>query len=92
MRKCAKLDGLALANCIHLTDTTVLEIATYKPNFKYIDLKGCKKVTDNAVESISNLFLELEFLDISATSITDNGYVVKTYFLLFFSLTFYFKP
>jgi hypothetical protein len=68
----------------------VLEIATYKPNFKYIDLKGCKKVTDNAVESISNLFLELEFLDISATSITDNGYVegyiLKRIFSYFFLL------
>ena len=67
---------MALANCIHLTDTTILEIGTYKSNFKYIDLKGCKKVTDTAMESISNLFSELEFLDLSSTSITDNGWVL----------------
>lgn len=52
----------------------MLEIATYKSRFKYIDLKGCKKITDISMQSLSNLCFEIEYLDLSATSITDNGY------------------
>ncbi len=73
MRKCVQLDSIAMANCIHIADTSMLEIATYKPHFKHIDIKGCKKITDCSIISILNSKVELEFLDISATSVTDQG-------------------
>jgi hypothetical protein len=73
MRKCVQLDSIAMANCMHIADSSMLEIATYKPNFKYIDIKGCKKITDCSIISIFNSNVELEYLDISATSVTDQG-------------------
>ncbi len=68
-----RLEGLALGECIHLGDTAVLEICTYRPTIKYLDLNGCKKITDASLRSIANSCTRLEFLNVRATSVTDSG-------------------
>ena len=69
------MEGLALGECIHLSDAAVLEIATYKPHIKYLDLNGCKKITDNSLRSLSSICTKLEYLNIKATNITDTGLI-----------------
>ncbi len=73
MRKCPALNGLALANCIQLSDIAVYEIATYKPDFRYLELKGCKKITDNAIMTMSKLCGNFQYIDLSGTQVTDKG-------------------
>ena len=80
VRKCAHLEALALADCVHIGDTSVLEIATYKPNIKYLDLNGCKKISDNSIRSLANFCSKLEYLNIKGTSITDIGYFLNKIF------------
>ena len=74
MRRCAHLEGLALGECVHIGDSSILEIATYKPNIKYLDVNNCKKISDNSIRSIANFCCKLEFLNLKGTSISDIGY------------------
>ena len=73
MRKCAALEGLGLGECVHIGDAATLEIVTYKPNIRHLDLNGCKKITDNSLRSISTFCTMLEHLNLRSTSVTDNG-------------------
>jgi len=66
---------LALGECIHLSDASILEIATYKPNIKYLDINGCKKITDNSIRSIANFCAKLDYLNLRATNISDIGLI-----------------
>ena len=75
VRKCPNLEGIALGECIHLSDAAILEMATYKPNIKYLDINGCKKITDNSLRSIANFCSKLEILNLKGTNITDIGFV-----------------
>ena len=51
----------------------MFEIATYKPNLKYLDINGCKKITDNSLRSLANFCIKLEYLNLKGTSVTDTG-------------------
>jgi hypothetical protein len=73
VRKCLHLEGVALGECIHINDGSILEISTYKPNIKFLDLNGCKKITDNSLRSLSNFCTKLENLNLKGTSVTDTG-------------------
>jgi energy-converting hydrogenase Eha subunit G len=73
VRKCHRLDKLALGECIHLTDAAILEIATYKQNIKYLDLNQCKKITDNSLTSLASFCTQLDTLILRGTSVTDIG-------------------
>ena len=75
VRRCSRIEGLALAECIHLSDASIQEIATYKPNIKYLDINGCKKITDNSIRSIANFCVKLEYLNLRATNISDIGLI-----------------
>lgn len=75
VRKCPRLESIALGECVNLGDSSILEIATYKPNIKYIDANGCKKITDNSLRSLASFCNKLEYLNIRATNITDSGYM-----------------
>ncbi len=82
VRKCAHLESLALADCVHVGDNSVLEISTYKQNIKYLDLNGCKKISDNSIRSLANFCSKLEYLNLKGTSVTDIGYfyIIKNFF------------
>jgi hypothetical protein len=73
VRRCAHLEGLALGDCIHISDGAILEISTYKPNLKYLDISGCKKITDNSLRSLANFCSKLEYLNLKGTNVTDMG-------------------
>ena len=75
VRKCSELEALGLADCVHIGDAAILEVVTYKPNIKYLDLNGCKKISDQSMRSISTFCSKLESLSLKATSITDLGSV-----------------
>ncbi len=75
VRRCNNIEGLALGECIHLSDASILEIATYKPNIKYLDINGCKKITDNSIRSIANFCVKLEYVNLRATNVTDMGLI-----------------
>jgi hypothetical protein len=75
VRRCNRIESLALGECIQLSDACMLEIATYKPNIKYLDINGCKKITDNSIRSLANFCVKLEFLNLRATNITDIGLI-----------------
>jgi len=75
IRRCVRLEGLAVGECVHLGDAAVLEICTYRPGIKYLDLNGCKKITDASLRSIANVCTRLEFLNVRATNVTDSGLV-----------------
>jgi hypothetical protein len=72
-RKSPLLEGFGLSDCVHIGDAAILEIVTYKPNTKYLDLNGCKKITDTSLRSISTFCSKLESLNLRATSVTDQG-------------------
>ena len=65
IRKCPNLEGLALGECVQLGDTAVLEISTHRPAIKYLDLNGCKKITDGSLRSIASFCSNLEYLNVS---------------------------
>ena len=73
VRKCFHLEGLALAECVHVGDASILEISTYKQTIKYLDLNGCKKISDNSLRSIANFCHKLEHLNLKGTTVTDTG-------------------
>lgn len=73
-RKCAGLESMAFGECINIGDTSILEIATYKPNIKYLDANSCKKLTDNSLRSLASFCNKLQHLNIRATNVTDLGY------------------
>lgn len=64
IRKCLRLEGLALGECAHLSDAAILEISTYKSDIKYLDLNGCKKITDNSLKSLASCCAKLEYLNV----------------------------
>ena len=74
VRKCVHLEGIALAECVHISDAAILEIATYKQQIKYLDVSGCKKIGDNSLRSIAAFCSKLEHLNVKATAVTDTGY------------------
>lgn len=93
VRKCPGLESISLGECSNIGDTSILEIATYKPNIKHLDANSCKKLTDNSLRSLASFCGKLQTLNIKATNVTDIGYDHKFYFLLFnsFIILIFFK-
>ncbi|XP_064600060.1 uncharacterized protein LOC135466488 [Liolophura sinensis] len=70
VKNCPRLSSIALANCPHISDVALSEIATYLPGMKWIDLCGCKNITDESLRTLAKNCPNLYYLDISSTSCT----------------------
>ncbi|XP_051469925.1 dynein regulatory complex subunit 6 isoform X1 [Apus apus] len=68
----AKLRELNLANCINVTDASVMEIAQRCHALTYLSLRYCENVTDAGIEALVDMS-SLISIDISGTSISDTG-------------------
>ncbi|XP_071529960.1 uncharacterized protein [Panulirus ornatus] len=63
-RQCPSLEVLMLAECGQITDQVILVIAHYLKRIKTLDLQRCIKLTDDALDSLSNCYT-LQYLDVS---------------------------
>ncbi|XP_053643192.1 F-box/LRR-repeat protein 2 isoform X2 [Cherax quadricarinatus] len=63
-RHCPSLEVLMLAECGQTTDQVILVIAHYLKRIKTLDLQMCVKLTDDALDSLSNCHT-LQYLDVS---------------------------
>eukprot|EP00252_Welwitschia_mirabilis_P006445 TRINITY_DN17328_c0_g1_i1.p1 TRINITY_DN17328_c0_g1~~TRINITY_DN17328_c0_g1_i1.p1 ORF type:complete len:686 (-),score=109.31 TRINITY_DN17328_c0_g1_i1:517-2574(-) len=72
----ASLVKLNLSGCIELTDRAVFVIASlFGQSLETLNFEGCKKLTDHGLKFIADHCPNLQELDISKSSVTDNGLV-----------------
>ncbi|XP_045127178.1 F-box/LRR-repeat protein 14-like isoform X3 [Portunus trituberculatus] len=63
-QNCPSLEVLMLAECGQTSDQVVLVITHFLKRIKTLDLQGCTKLTDDALDSLSSC-LTLQYLDVS---------------------------
>lgn len=62
---CPELQTLSLANCEHLTGSSVIEVAIHCPRLASVDLTGCLRVHDEAILELVKSALQLSWLSLS---------------------------
>ncbi|MQM11316.1 hypothetical protein Taro_044224 [Colocasia esculenta] len=63
-----------LSGCINLTDASVSALARqHGGSLQVLNLEGCGKVTDVSLLTVAEYCMQLEDLDVSRSSVTDNG-------------------
>lgn len=65
------LEVLDLTKCSQIKDEDVLLICQSTPDLIQLDLEGCDRLTDRALDSVSRYLTKLETLNLSRLQITD---------------------
>jgi hypothetical protein len=72
---CPMLQVVFLRRCTVINDEAVVALATHCPQLRELNLGGCVAVTDLSLQKLGESSKFLKSLDLSRTSITDDGVV-----------------